>query len=278
MTQDLVPNGDMVKLLDTLHAQYRDRLAEIKQLEDANAVMGYNTKGDRQRHFDASIDEWVRDWLARCGVDGVLVSEESENDVEFGAPGGGYRFVVDPVDGSDNYARGLPLSALSIAVLPRTAPLAPQSVVHAVVGDVAEASPILASRGQGAYQCGHRLKTSGVRRLRDALVSFELNHWRPDPALAEVLRTCAGVRTYGCASRAICLVASGALDAHVDVRSRLTPESFLAAALAVVEAGGQVVQLDGSSLGPFDTLQDRTTLIAASTADLGKEIIDAVSV
>jgi fructose-1,6-bisphosphatase/inositol monophosphatase family enzyme len=74
----------------------------------------------------------------------------------------------------------------------------------------------------------------------------------------------------------MCLVATGALDAHVDVRRRLTPESFLAASLVVAEAGGLVVQLDGSPLGPFDGLRDRTTLIAAATPDLLKEIINAI--
>ncbi len=268
---------NIIELLNVLYTEYRDHLAGIMQHVDGSAVTGYNAKGDRQRRFDVLIDEWVRDWLTRRGVHGVVLSEELD-DVELGAPGGGHCFVVDPVDGSDNYARGLPLAALSIAVLPRGAPLAPKHVVYAVVGDLAEPTPILGSRGQGAHQCGRQLKTSGTRKLRDAVVSFELNHWSPDSALAETLRACAGVRAYGCASRAMCLVATGALDAHVDVRRRLTPESFLAASLVVAEAGGQVVQIDGSPLGPFDGLQDRTTLIAAATPDLLKEIINAIVV
>ena len=277
MREKPVLDKDIIELLDALYTEYRDHLAGIMRRVDGSAVTGYNAKGDRQRRFDVLIDEWVRDWLTRQGVDGVVLSEELD-DVEFGAPDSGHCFVVDPVDGSENYARGLPLAALSIAVLPRSAPLAPEHVIHAVVGDVADATPILGSRGKGALQDGRRLKTSGVRKLRDAVVSFELNHWSPDRALAETLQICAGVRAYGCASRAMCLVATGSLDAHVDVRRRLTPESFLAASLVVVEAGGQVVQLDGSAPGPFDGLQDRTTLIAAATPNLVEEIINAIVV
>ncbi len=277
MKQNPVLDEGIIELLDSLYTEYRDHLAAIMQRGDGNAVTGCNAKGDRQRRFDVLIDEWVRDWLTRRGVDGVVLSEELD-DVEFGAPGGGHCFVVDPVDGSENYARGLPLAALAIAVLPRSAPLAPENVIHAVVGDVAEPAPILASRGKGAHQCGRRLKTSEVRKLHDAVVSFELNHWSPDRKLAETLHACAGVRAYGCASRALCLVAAGALDAHIDVRRRLTPESFLAASLVVAEAGGQVIQLDGSPLGPFDGLQERTTLIAAATPDLVKEMINAIVV
>jgi len=277
MKQNPVLDEGIIEMLASLYTEYRDQLAGIMQRVDGNAVTGYNAKGDRQRRFDVLIDEWVRDWLTRRGVHGVVLSEELD-DVELGAPDGGHCFVVDPVDGSDNYARGLPLAALSIAVLPREAPLAPEHVVHAVVGDLAEPTPILGSRGQGAHQGSRRLKTSGVKKLRNAVISCELNHWSPDHALAETLRACAGVRAYGCASRAMCLVATGALDAHVDVRRRLTPESFLAASLVVAEAGGQVVQLDGTPLGPFGGLQDRTTLIAAATPDLVKEIINAIVV
>ena len=277
MMETPAPDKDIIALLDVLNTEYRKHLAGIMKHADGGAVTGYNAKGDLQRRFDVLIDEWVRDWLTRRGVHGVVLSEELD-DVELGAPDGGHCFVVDPVDGSDNYARGLPLAALSIAVLPRNAPLAPEHVVHAVVGDLTEPTPILGSRGQGAHQNGRRLKTSGVRKLCDAIISFELNHWSPDHALAETLRACAGVRAYGCASRAMCLVATGALDAHVDVRRRLTPESFLAASLVVAEAGGQVVQLDGSPLGPFDGLRDRTTLIAAATPNLLKEMINAIVV
>lgn len=277
MVKESALDVDIMELLDALYTEYRDHLAGIMQRGDGNAVTGYNAKGDRQRRFDILIDKWVRDWLTQQNVHGVILSEELD-DVEFGTPDGGHCFVVDPVDGSDNYARGLPLASLSIAVLPRSAPLAPENVVHAVVGDLAEPAPILGSRGQGAHQRGRRLKTSGVRKLRDAVISFELNHWTPDHALAKTLHACAGVRAYGCASRAMCLVATGALDAHVDVRQRLTPESFLASSLVVTEAGGQVVQLDGTPLGPFGGLQDRTTLIAAATPDLVKEIINAIVV
>ncbi len=71
-------------------------------------------------------------------------------------------------------------------------------------------------------------------------------------------------------------VLSGDLDAHVDVRSRLTPESFLAATLLVTEAGGHICRLDGGALGSFQSLQDRTTLVAASTRELAEEIINAL--
>ncbi len=85
------------------------------------------------------------------------------------------------------------------------------------------------------------------------------------------------MRCYGCASRAISLVASGRLDAHVDVRGRLTPESFLAAALVLEEAGGSLCTARGKPLGPFQNIRERTTLVAAATKELADDIVERLA-
>jgi fructose-1,6-bisphosphatase/inositol monophosphatase family enzyme len=66
------------------------------------------------------------------------------------------------------------------------------------------------------------------------------------------------------------------MDAHVDVRDRLTLESFLAASLAVEEAGGCVVDRKGNRLGAFTGLEQRTSLIAAASSELAKEIANVL--
>ena len=181
------------------------------------------------------------------------------------------------MDGSDNFGRGLPLSAVSIAVLAVEGSLAVDEVAHALVGGLDEEEPLQATRQKGAWRGTERLRSSRVRRIEDAFVSCELNHWAPNAPLAELLSRCRGVRSYGCASRAIALVARGALDAHIDVRNRLTPESFLAAALVLTEAGGYLCKPDGTRLGPFSCIRERTSLVAAAGKDLAMEIVDALS-
>ena len=277
--QGLAVDCQELQLLKRLHHESRahlDRLWSQSRVVPG-AIVGVNAKGDQQRHFDVAADRWIRRWLTEHYDSGIVVSEEETEALELGNGQNEYRFVVDPVDGSDNYARGLPLSALSIAVLPRQAPLCTDRVVYGLVGEVSDSDPIVAAKGQGAYRGGQRLRTSRTHCLRDAVLSCELNHWAPGGSLATTLEGCAGVRAYGCASRALGLVAAGALDAHIDVRGRLTPESFLAASLLVTEAGGYVRRLDGAPLGPFRSLQDRTSLVAASTRELAQEIIDALA-
>ena len=179
--------------------------------------------------------------------------------------------------GSDNWGRGLPLSAVSIAVLPVDGPLQPDRVSWAMVGELREPLPLTAGRGHGAYRGSHRIRASGVRALRSAFLSCELNHFDPTPAVGRLLQSARAVRTYGCASQAITLVATGALDVHIDVRDRLTAESFLAAALILEEAGGCVVTGDGHPIRHLESLVARTSLVAAATPELAHEVLNVLS-
>ena len=263
-------------LLRQLQADSLQVLEQVRPELGQMKTIGVNAKGDDQKSFDIVTDKWIRQWLTTHFENGVVESEEMINAFEFGRSEQGFRFIVDPVDGSDNFARGLPLSAISVAMLPRQTSLSTNEVTYALVGDTSRPEALIAARGDGAYSGDQRLYTSKTRHLDDAFVSCELNYWAPDASLAELMRTCSGLRVYGCASRALCMVATGALDAHIDVRNRLTPESFLAASLLVTEAGGYICRLDGEALGPFQSLQDRTTLVAASTKKLAEKIINVL--
>ena len=235
-----------------------------------------NAKGDAVKVFDLAANDAALEFLARLSVPLRVESEEAEP-FEFGVGTPRHRLVLDPVDGSDNWARGLPLSALACAVMPINAPLHPESVESAMVGPLDKPVPLVAEQGAGAWRGAARLATSGVRCIADAVISVELNHFAPSRNLARMMADARGVRSYGCASRAVSLVAAGAVDAHVDVRERLTPESYLAAARLLIEAGGCVVGLDGAPLSVAHGLTDGIALVAASNRALSAQIVDRLS-
>jgi myo-inositol-1(or 4)-monophosphatase len=271
---------DMPQVLLALHRRLREALSADPDYRADPAISDSgerNPKGDVCQTFDLVADALIHEELKALCPNATVYSEERVDETVFGSQPGRYRFVVDPVDGSDNFGRGLPLSALSIAVLAVEGAIAVDDVAHALVGGLDEEDPFQATRQKGAWRGTERLKTSRVRRIEDAFVSCELNHWAPDRRLAEILRRSRGIRTYGCASRAIALVASGALDAHIDVRDRLTPESFLAASLLLTEAGGYACRPDGSPLGPFSSIREKTGLIAAAGEDLALAIVAGLS-
>ena len=265
---------DLATVLRRLHGGVREALAGLST-SHAQETHGTNPKGDRQRAFDLAADAAVRRILEGELDSGIILSEESEEH-HFGRAEPVYRFVVDPVDGSDNWSRRLPLSSVAIAVLPAEAPLALDQVIAALTGDLGEEDPLICIRGGGVHCGTNQVRTAGTRRIKDAFVSCELNHFAPTSQLGALFSTARAVRSYGCASRAISLVACGAIDAHIDVRSRLTPESFLAAAAILREAGGCVLDGQGNGLGEFEDLCQTTTIVATATEELAREIIDAI--
>jgi len=174
------------------------------------------------------------------------------------------------VDGSDNFFRGLPLSSISLAVLASKSELCVDQVQFSMVGSLASSVPILASTNKGAWQGDTRLRVSPVSEVKNAFISCEMNHAFVDSHLGKLLKDARGVRSYGCASQAITLVAQGALDVHIDIRSRLTPESFLAAAHILQEAGGSLFIEGEKKIA--SSLADRFNLIVASTPELLCEV------
>jgi myo-inositol-1(or 4)-monophosphatase len=235
-----------------------------------------NAKGDDVKLFDLAANSAALDVLRELRQPLIVDSEESgRQKIGTGMPR--HRLVLDPVDGSDNWARGLPLSALSCAVLPVDAPLHPDWVEAALVGSLEQdTTPLIALKGSGAWHGNDRLETSKLRNIARAMISVEPNHHSPSPGLTRLMVAARGVRCYGCASRALSLVATGATDAHVDARGRLTAESYLAAARLVIEAGGWVVGLDGSSLAVAESLTKRVSLVAASSRELCDEIVEVL--
>ena len=255
-----------------LHRRVRSTVAQAGRAGTGSK----NAKGDEVKHFDLAANGAALEVLRELRLPVVVDSEESGRE-QIGAGAPRHRLVLDPVDGSDNWARGLPLSALSCAVLPADAPLHPDRVEAALVGPLEQDTPVIALKGAGAWRGKDRLETSGVRNISEAMISVELNHHSPSAGLARLMAAAKGVRSYGCASRAISLVATGATDAHVDVRGRLTAESYLAAARLVIEAGGWVAGADGAPLAAAEGLTGRVSLVAASSRDLCDEIAGVLS-
>ena len=266
---------DLATVLRRIHGGVREALAGLSS-GPAREIHGTNSKGDHQRAFDLAADAVVRRILEGELDSGIILSEESEEH-RFGTTEPLYRFVIDPVDGSDNWSRRLPLSSVAVAVLPVEAPIALDHVIAALTGDLGEEDAVICIRGGGVHRGADQIRTAGTRRIKDAFVSCELNHLAPSSSVGALFANARAVRFYGCASRAITLVADGSLDAHIDVRERLTPESFLAAATILQEAGGCVLDSRGNALQAFTDLRQRATIVAAATEELAREIVEALT-
>lgn len=157
-------------------------------------------------------------------------------------PQDGPRWIVDPLDGTTNYLKGLPHWAVSIALCEG------KDVLCAVVYDPAKAEMFVAERGRGAYLNGAAIRVSEAVPLDAALFATgvpaggRISHL-PDclDDLERLMPQSAGIRRWGAAALDLAYVAAGRIEGYWE--RNLGPWDVAAGMLLVREAGGDVSPL-----------------------------------
>jgi histidinol-phosphatase len=161
---------------------------------------------------------------------------ESVHGEEFGDDGGDTKWIVDPIDGTMSYVRGIPVWATLLA-------LQREGVVTlALVSAPALARRWWAIRGEGAFADGRPCRVSGVARLEDAVVSTTSQRKLPDGWRTIVARSWSN-RGLGDFWQ-YCLLAEGAVDVACD--SVVKVWDYAGVQLVVEEAGGRCTTFDGA--------------------------------
>jgi histidinol-phosphatase len=226
---------DLVLALELADAADRIALARFRASDlvvDTKPDMTPVTEADR------AVEASLRAQLARARPSDGVVGEE------FGATGGpeaGRRWIVDPIDGTKNYARGVPVWATLIA-LERDHQLS-----VGVVSAPALGSRWWATREAGAFRDGDPVRVSKVARLEDAHLSYDApEHFEAvgrDSAFFALARRCWRTRGFGDFWPYV-MVADGSIDIAIE------PEGLavwdLAGPMVIVEAaGGRFTDIEG---------------------------------
>ena len=190
---------------------------------------------------DRTVERALRERIAvsRPG-EGVFGEEEGDD-------GGAVRWVIDPIDGTKNFSRGVPVCA-SLIALERE-----DEVVCGVISAPALGHRWWAARGAGAFRDGERIRVSAVSRVADASVS--LTYGRD---LVTVEPAAWHARSLGDFWHHA-LVAEGSVDAAVD--ARLDPWDYSALVPIIEEAGGRVGALDGGPPRPKEQVVTSNALL-----------------
>jgi myo-inositol-1(or 4)-monophosphatase len=184
------------------------------------------------------------------------------------AGAGRYRWIVDPLDGTTNFVHGLPIYAVSIALVDSGRP------ILGVVYDPSLDECFVAERAGGATLGDTSLRVSATAVLDDGLLAtgFPYDIREADATnLAEYAafaRRSRMVRAVGSAALCLAWVAAGRLDGYWELR--LGPWDLAAGALVVEEAGGRVTSVDGR---PVDLANPS---VVASNAALHAEMVDVL--
>ena len=222
---------------------------------------------DLVTEVDLAAERMFRALIAERFPDHAVLAEE------LGAPGergtADYCWVFDPLDGTTNYAHGLPVFSASLA-LERHGEL-----VLGAVYDPTRKELFTAERGGGAFLNGAPLRVSSAERLLDALLvtGFPYDvHATVDEIVGlfgAFIGRAQAVRRLGSAALDLCYVAAGRMDGFWE--RRLKPWDMAAGGLIVEEAGGLVTGMDGR---PFNC---RAGHVVASNARIHADMLQVVA-
>lgn len=220
--------------------------------------------GDLVTEADFASQELVRQTVIGAFPDHDFLGEEGDPEVGAGQARAEYRWIVDPLDGTTNYAHKVPHFCVSLALENRG------RLVVAAVFDPMRDECYTAKAGAGAWLNGKPIRTSGIAALSESLAGFGLpNVVAPDdPDLRlfqRALGACQAVRRTGSAALNHCYVAAGRFDVAWNYGTKIW--DVAAAALIVTEAGGATGSPSG---GEFVVNQGR--LFSAASRPLLEQL------
>lgn len=232
-------------MLEFITAIARDAGALLRDGFRQQRQLNFKSRAEILTDMDLASERLIVDRIAAQFPHHRVITEE----------GGGrdheseWIWLIDPLDGTNNYAHGVPFYAVSIAVLYRGA------LRYGVVYDPTHDECFTASGDGPALVDGAPIAVSTIDDLSYAqfTTGFSYDRWtRPVTNLAEtqaMVMRCQDVRRMGCAALDLCYVASGRSDGFWEVVLR--PWDSAAGALIVQRAGGRVTTLSGEPYDPW---------------------------
>ncbi|MEZ5215390.1 MAG: inositol monophosphatase family protein [Ilumatobacteraceae bacterium] len=231
------PSMDPERLCEIAIAACTTGAAIAREGVDRRPVATKSTATDIVTATDLAAEEAIRSVLASQAPGSAVLGEEGGSVIGGAGAHGDIEWVVDPLDGTVNYAFGVPISAVSVAAVFRGRPIA------GAVIDIARGETYSAVRGGGARCDDERLEVGSCRDSSLALVAtgFAYDAARRTvhgEAVARLLPLVRDVRAFGSAALHLCWVAQGRIDLYFE--RDIKPWDHCAGALIATEAGAAV--------------------------------------
>jgi myo-inositol-1(or 4)-monophosphatase len=236
------------------HQQFLDTAVEAARIAGRfqryrfTSLLDVALKGDKDlvTEIDRESERLIVGHLLGSFPDHSIIAEEGEY-----SPGtADFRWIIDPLDGTTNYAHGFPWFCVSIGLE------AAGELVAGVIYNPMHEELFTATRGGGAFLNGHRLQVSSRGPLQNTLLGTGFPYdCASDPAnnfdnFIAFQKAARGIRRAGAAALDLAYVAAGRLDGFWELK--LKPWDVAAGVLLVREAGGTVTTFDGTAYDVFN--------------------------
>jgi myo-inositol-1(or 4)-monophosphatase len=221
--------------------------------------------GDLVTEADSASQRRIGEILAAEFPESTLLAEEDGVQPD---PANPWRWIVDPLDGTINFAHGFPFCCVSIALEHQG------DLVVGVIHNPLTGQTFAATKGQGATLDGRPMRVSNAPTLRESLISTGLpTQFEPDAerTLRQLRRMSIGTHSFrrtGSAALNLAYVASGAFE--VFYATKINPWDVAAGVVLIREAGGLVTSLAGE---PYDIYKDE---ILATNGHVHPEAVEAL--
>ena len=263
-----------VNCLREIAEEVRSAVKPLLGTSDSRRVVGEGFGGDQTLLVDEAAEEAIIHYLERHRINCTFIGEERGVQTVGDKPE--FFLIADAVDGTTNATRGINFVSTSLAVAPKDDL---GCIEAAVVMNLCDGETFEAEKGNGARRNGKVIGTSGTVSLRDAVIGVDVSR-SPNSVKtsAPFMQKAKTVRSFGSAALEICYVASGRLDAYVDLRGMLRTVDFAAAMLITREAEGIFVQPDGRGFGGYRLSElNRFSVLAAANEDIYAELVSNIT-
>ena len=254
-------NSDSLRTITDFAEQLARKAGELIQHERDQNTLRTDLKDQTElvTHADVMADEFITGAIRERFPDHRILSEETMPDLSQAEELETPLWIIDPIDGTVNYAYGHPQVAVSIAYAEKGRVQA--GVVHAPFSGEA----FRATRGEGATLNGDPIQHSGATVPRDSLFAtgFPYTKDNLEPLIRRLdamIHQCRDLRRIGSAALDICWVACGRLDIYYE---NVSPWDFAAARLIALEAGATAGHFGEVPEGYPADLYGRDILISA---------------
>ena len=222
----------------------REAGALLMQHFNQHLKIEYKGEADLVTAADRAAEALIRERIRqKWPTHDVLGEEQGLSD-----QGSEYRWYIDPLDGTTNFAHGFPVFCVSMGLERRSSGLAGERIA-AVVYDPTRDELFSAEQGRGAHLNGERIQVSRTATLKESLFATGFpsykRHKNPNIYFYhQITLHSHGVRRAGSAALDLCNVAAGRFDGFWEFN--LNPWDTAAGVLIVQEAGGKVTRFDGA--------------------------------